>query len=62
MSTRRIWRKNPLFSSRRLTFLLFAAGALLSLYLVKSALGIDLLHNYSLGLWGWLSRLLEPSP
>lgn len=36
------------------SFLLFATlVGLVVLYLVKSALGIDIFPNYSLGLWGW---------
>lgn len=39
-------------------FLLFCALlGLLILYLVKSALGIDLLPGYSLGVWGWFKSL-----
>tara|TARA_R110000744_G_scaffold257842_2_gene373215 strand:- start:6344 stop:6766 length:423 start_codon:yes stop_codon:yes gene_type:complete len=35
-------------------FLMFSAAlGLLVLYLVKSALGIDLFPNFSLGIWGW---------
>ena len=35
-------------------FLLFSVMlGLLVLYLVKSALGIDLFPNFSLGIWGW---------
>lgn len=38
-----------------LFFLAFSVLAgLVLLYLVKSALGIDLFPNYSLGLWGWV--------
>ncbi|MFO7705576.1 MAG: 3-phosphoshikimate 1-carboxyvinyltransferase [Halopseudomonas sp.] len=36
-------------------FLAFSVLAgLVLLYLVKSAMGIDLFPNYSLGLWGWV--------
>ncbi|SFG64152.1 3-phosphoshikimate 1-carboxyvinyltransferase [Neptunomonas qingdaonensis] len=36
------------------SFLLFATiVGLIVLYLIKSALGIDIFPNYSLGLWGW---------
>ncbi|WP_372739061.1 3-phosphoshikimate 1-carboxyvinyltransferase [Neptunomonas sp.] len=36
------------------SFLLFATIlGLIVLYLIKSALGIDIFPNYSLGLWGW---------
>lgn len=36
------------------SFLLFATLlGLVILYLIKSALGIDIFPNYSLGLWGW---------
>lgn len=36
------------------SFLLFATLlGLVVLYLIKSALGIDIFPNYSLGLWGW---------
>jgi len=35
-------------------FLLFCVMVgLVALYLIKSALGINLLPNYSLGLWDW---------
>ncbi|OUR61417.1 3-phosphoshikimate 1-carboxyvinyltransferase [Colwellia sp. 39_35_sub15_T18] len=35
-------------------FLIFCAGlGLLVLYLIKSALGIDLLPGFSLGVWSW---------
>lgn len=38
-------------------FLMFCAGlGLLILYLVKSALGIDLFPNFSLGIWGWFKE------
>lgn len=30
---------------------------LLVLYLIKSALGIDLFPNFSLGIWGWFKEL-----
>ena len=36
------------------SFLLFATLlGLVVLYLIKSALGIDIFPNYSFGLWGW---------
>lgn len=39
-------------------FLIFCAGlGLLVLYLIKSALGIDLLPGFSLGVWGWFKGL-----
>ena len=31
---------------------------LLVLYLIKSALGIDLFANFSLGIWGWFKSLI----
>ena len=38
-------------------FLLFSAGlGLLVLYLIKSALGIDLFPGFSLGIWGWFKE------
>ncbi|BBB28934.1 3-phosphoshikimate 1-carboxyvinyltransferase [Neptunomonas japonica] len=38
-------------------FLTFATLlGLIVLYLIKSALGIDLFPNYSLGLWGWFKN------
>lgn len=38
-------------------FLLFSAMVgLLMLYLAKSAMGIDLLPNFSLGVWDWFNR------
>ena len=35
-----------------------AACALLVLYLIKSALGVNLVQGYSLGLWGWFKDVL----
>nr|WP_206018160.1 3-phosphoshikimate 1-carboxyvinyltransferase [Pseudoalteromonas sp. Z9A5] len=32
---------------------------LLTIYLVKSALGIDLFEDYSLGVWSWFKGLLK---
>ncbi len=38
-------------------FLIFSASlGLLLLYLVKSALGIDLFPNFSLGIWDWFKN------
>ena len=38
-------------------FLLFSAAlGILLLYLVKSALGIDLIPGFSLGVWGWFQQ------
>ena len=38
-------------------FLIFSAGlGLLVLYLIKSALGIDLFPGFSLGIWGWFKE------
>jgi hypothetical protein len=38
-------------------FLMFSAGlGLLVLYLVKSALGIDLFPGFSLGIWDWFKE------
>lgn len=38
-------------------FLIFCTGlGLLILYLIKSALGIDLFPNFSLGIWGWFKE------
>jgi hypothetical protein len=38
-------------------FLVFSAGlGLLVLYLVKSALGVDLFPNFSLGIWSWFKE------
>jgi hypothetical protein len=43
-----------LFSS---LFLMFSAAlGLLILYLIKSALGIDLFPGFSLGIWGWFKE------
>ncbi len=37
-------------------FILFSTLlGLVVLYLIKSAMGIDIFPNYSLGLWGWFS-------
>jgi len=42
-----------------LTFLSFSVLlGLLVLYLIKSALGIDLIPGFSLGIWGWFKDLL----
>lgn len=41
-------------SAITLFLLLSLALGLLFLYVIKSALGIDLLPDYSLGLWDWL--------
>ena len=39
-------------------FLIFSATlGLLVLYLIKSALGIDLFPGFSLGIWGWFKEL-----
>ena len=39
-------------------FLIFSASiGLLVLYLIKSALGIDLFPGFSLGIWGWFKAL-----
>ena len=48
-----------------ITFALFIAAfigastlfGLLVLYLIKSALGINLFENFSLGIWGWFKEL-----
>jgi hypothetical protein len=38
-------------------FLMFSAGlGLLVLYLIKSALGIDIFPEFSLGIWGWFKE------
>jgi hypothetical protein len=38
-----------------LLFLVFSVAlGLMIVYLLKSALGIDLLKGFSLGLWGWV--------
>jgi hypothetical protein len=38
-------------------FIIFSAGlGLLVLYLIKSALGIDLFPGFSLGIWGWFKE------
>lgn len=38
-------------------FLLFSAAlGILLLYLVKSALGIDLIPGFSFGVWGWFQH------
>lgn len=33
--------------------------ALLALYLIKSALGIDLFEDFSLGIWDWFKGLMQ---
>lgn len=39
-------------------FLIFSAAlGLLVLYLIKSALGINLLPNFSLGIWDWFKEI-----
>jgi hypothetical protein len=40
-----------------LFLLLSAVFGLLALYILKSALGIDLFEGFSLGLWSWLKQL-----
>lgn len=41
------------------TFITFAVLlGLIVIYLVKSALGINLIDGWSLGLWGWLKRVI----
>ena len=42
-----------------LTILLISCTllGLLALYLIKSALGINILHNYSFGIWDWFKGL-----
>lgn len=37
-----------------------ALCALLALYLIKSALGVNLVEGYSLGVWGWFQQALLP--
>ncbi len=37
--------------------LFFITGTVLSLYLVKSALGIDIFKNFSFGIWDWFKSL-----
>jgi hypothetical protein len=37
--------------------ILCALGGLLLLYLIKSAMGIDLFPGFSLGIWGWFKGL-----
>lgn len=34
-------------------------AALLLLYLIKSALGIDIFSDYSLGIWSWFTQLIH---
>jgi hypothetical protein len=36
--------------------LLGSLCGLVIIYLIKSALGIDLLEGFSLGLWGWFNE------
>lgn len=59
--------REQLIAARTLITLIVAAILLLSiaglavLYLIKSALGIDLFENYHLGLWFWFQdKVLEP--
>lgn len=32
---------------------------ILTLYLIKSALGIDIFHNFSFGIWDWFKELMH---
>ena len=34
---------------------------ILTLYLIKSALGIDIFHNFSFGIWDWFKELIHIS-
>ena len=33
--------------------------AVITLYLIKSALGIDIFHNFSFGIWDWFKELMN---
>ncbi|PQJ88250.1 hypothetical protein [Aliivibrio sifiae] len=35
------------------------ALAVVTLYLIKSALGIDIFHNFSFGIWDWFKELMN---
>ncbi|MGR6833057.1 hypothetical protein [Aliivibrio wodanis] len=57
-------RKESPFALFMLT-LLIAIGilsvfglAIFALYLIKSAMGIDIFHNFSFGLWDWFKSLM----
>ena len=57
-------RKESPFTLFMLT-LLIAMGvlgilglAIFSLYLIKSAMGIDIFHNFSFGVWDWFKSLM----
>ena len=39
-----------------LLFLYATACAVLVLYLIKSALGIDMIEGFSFGVWGWFQQ------
>jgi hypothetical protein len=39
-----------------LFLLFFTATGVLALYLIKSALGIDLIEGFSFGVWGWFQE------
>jgi hypothetical protein len=42
-----------------LFFLFSIVFGLLALYILKSALGINIFEGFSLGLWGWLQQIFE---
>lgn len=33
--------------------------AIFALYLIKSAMGIDIFHNFSFGVWDWFKELMQ---
>lgn len=39
-----------------LSILIAVSSMVISLYIIKSAFNINMLQNFSLGLWGWLKQ------
>ncbi|MUL03779.1 hypothetical protein GNP89_16575 [Aliivibrio fischeri] len=58
-------RKESPFALLMLTFLIsigifcILGLAIFALYLIKSALGIDIFHNFSFGVWDWFKELMQ---
>ncbi|MUK92189.1 hypothetical protein GNP80_07035 [Aliivibrio fischeri] len=58
-------RKESPFALLILTFLIsigifsILGLAIFALYLIKSALGIDIFHNFSFGVWDWFKELMQ---
>lgn len=51
----RKWRRSGTFLFYVFCLLFSLSAVFVSLYLIKSFLGIDIFPNYSLGLWSWIT-------